>query len=214
MFASGREGRPGDLYEKAAAGTGQAQLLLESDYFKEPSNWSLDGEFVSYSELHPETHFDLWLLPLSGDRQPTSFLQTPFVESLGILSPDARWMAYDSNDAGAFQVYVQKVPPSGGKWQVSTAGGVFPWWRGDGRELYYVSLTNDLMAVDVEAEGDTLEVGIPQRLFSLASDPTFVQRNPFDVTADGQRFLVNALVEESRSTSITWVLNWTADLEP
>ena len=70
------------------------------------------------------------------------------------------------------------------------------------------------MAVDVEAEGDTLEVGIPQRLFHLASDPTFVQRNPFDVTANGQRFLVNALVEESLSTPITWVLNWTADLEP
>ena len=77
-----------------------------------------------------------------------------------------------------------------------------------------MSLANDLMAVDVEAEGDTLEVGIPQRLFHLASDPTFVQRNPFDVTADGQRFLVNTLVEESRSTPITWVLNWTAELEP
>ena len=85
--------------------------------------------------------------------------------------------------------------------------------RGDGRELYYVSRANDLIAVDVEAEGDTLEVGIPQRLFHLASDPTFVQRNPFDVTADGQRFLVNALVEESLSTPITWVLNWTAELE-
>ncbi len=80
-------------------------------------------------------------------------------------------------------------------------------------ELYYVSPANDLMAVDVEAEGDTLEVGIPQRLFHLASDPTFLQRNPFDVTADGQRFLVNALVEDSLSTPITWVLNWTAQLE-
>ena len=80
--------------------------------------------------------------------------------------------------------------------------------------IYYVSLANELMAVDVEREGDTLEVGIPHRLFPLASDPTFLQRNPFDVTADGQRFLVNALAEDSASTSITWVLNWTADLEP
>ena len=213
VFTSNRDGRPGDLYEKAAAGTGQAQLLLESDYRKAPNDWSTDGEFVSYHEFHPETRADLWLLPMSGDRQPTSFLQTPFVEALGMLSPDGRRMAYDSNDGGAFQVYVQSVPASGGKWQVSTTGGAFPRWRGDGRELYYVSLANEweLMAVDVEAEGDTLDVGIPHRLFQLASNPTFVQRNPFDVTADGQRFLVNALVEGS--TPITWVLNWPAELE-
>ena len=214
VFNSFRDGRPGDLYEKAATGTGQAQLLLESDYNTGPIDWSTDGEFVSYNEPHPETSLDLWLLPMSGDRQPTSFLQTPFVEAVGMFSPDGRWMAYDSNESGEFQVYVQRVPPSGGKWQMSPTGGAFPRWRGDGRELYYVSLANDLMAVDVEGEGDTLDVGIPQRLFQLASDPTFLQRNPFDVTADGQRFLVNALVEESLSTPITWVLNWPAELEP
>ena len=214
VFSSFRDGRPGDLYEKAAAGTGQAQLLLESDYFKLATDWSTDGEFVSYHEAHPETSADLWLLPLSGERQPTPFLQAPFLEADGVFSPDGRWMAYDSPESGELQVYVQSVPPSGGKWQVSATGGAFPQWRGDGQELYYVSLANDLMAVDVEAEGDTLEVGIPQRLFHLASDPTFVQRNPFDVTGDGQRFLVNALVEDSLSTPITWVLNWTADLEP
>ena len=214
MFTSFREGRPDDLYEKTAAGTGQAQLLLKSAYAKGAVGWSADGEFVSYIERHPETSYDLWLLPMSGDRQPTSFLQTPFIEALGMLSPDGRWMAYDSNDAGEFQVYLQGVPPSGGKWRVSTTGGAFPRWRGDGRELYYVSLANELMAVDVEAERDTLDIGIPHRLFPLASNPSFQQRNPFDVTADGQRFLVNALVEDSASTSITWVLNWPAELEP
>ena len=76
-----------------------------------------------------------------------------------------------------------------------------------------MSLANELMAVDVEGEGDTLEVGIPQRLFQVAFPPP-PQRNVFDVTADGERFLVNALVEDSTSTSIPWVLNWTADLEP
>ena len=214
VFTSFREGRSGDLYEKAAAGTGEAQLLLESESGKLPFDWSPDSESVSYTTSHPETSADLWFLPMSGDHQPTRFLQTPFFDSAGVFSPDGRWMAYNADDSGELQVYVQRVPPSGGKWQVSTTGGVFPRWRGDGRELYYVSLTNDLMAVDVKAEGDTLEVGSPQRLFPLASDPTFAQRNPFDVTADGQRFLVNALVEDSTSTPITWVLNWTADLEP
>ena len=213
VFTSFRDGRPGDLYEKTAAGSGQARLVLESDYIKPVSDWSADGEFVLYAEFHPETSVDLWLLPLSGDRQPTLFLQTPFFEADGVFSPDGRWMAYDSTESGELQVYVQSVPPSGGKWQVSATGGAFPQWRGDGQELYYVSLANDLMAVDVEAEGDTLEVGIPQPLFHLASDPTYMQRNPFDVAADGQRFLVNALVEDSLSTPITWVLNWAAQLE-
>ena len=126
VFSSFRDGRPGDLYEKAAAGTGQAQLLLESDYFKLATDWSTDGEFVSYYEVHPETSADLWLLPLSGDRQPTPFLQAPFLEGDGVFSPDGRWMAYDSTESGEFQVYVQSVPPSGGKWQVSATGGAFP----------------------------------------------------------------------------------------
>ena len=115
-------------------------------------------------------------------------------------------------DSGEFQVYVQRVPPSGGKWQVSTTGGVFPRWRGDGRELYYTSLDNQVMAVDVEAQGETLEVGIPHRLFQAAFKSFLAERHFFDVTADGQRFLVSALVEDS--TPITWVLNWPADLEP
>ena len=210
VFSSWRDGHIADLFEKAAAGTGQAQLLLESDYPAGPIDWSVDGEFVLYNEIHPETSNDLWLLPMSGDRQPTPFVQTPFVDAEGTFSPDGRWVAYNSDDSGAFQVYVQRVPASGGKWQVSTTGGVMPQWRGDGRELYYTSLDNEVMAVDVEAEGDTLEVGIPHRLFPLAF--TFGERNPFNVTTDGQRFLVNALVEGS--TPITWVFNWTAELEP
>jgi Tol biopolymer transport system component len=212
VFSSFRDGHISDLYEKGSGGTGQAQLLLESAPPLGAVDWSSDGEFVSYVEVHPETSFDLWLLPMSGDRQPTAFLRTPFLEAMGVLSPDGRWMAYNSVESGPFQVYVQKIPPSGGKWQVSTTGGYWPRWRGDGRELYYVSLVNDLMAVDVEGEGDILDVGIPQRLFQLTSGLSTIQRNPFDVTPDGQRFLVNALVEGS--TPITWVLNWPAELEP
>ena len=210
VFSSLRDGRPGDLYEKEATGASEAQLLLETNSRKEPFNWSAD--FVSYNE----TQRGIWLLgPMSGDYRPTSFLQTPFYEDFGVLSPDGRWMAYTSNESGEFQVVVQGVPPSGGKWEISTTGGTMARWRADGRELYYVSLDGELMAVDVEAVGDTLERGtIPQPLFPLSSripDPD--PRNVFDVTADGQRFLVNTLVEGPGSTSITWVLNWTADLE-
>ncbi len=154
------------------------------------------------------------LLPMSGDRQPTTFLQTAFNEADGVISPDGRWMAYHSNESGEVQVYVQRVPRSGGLRQILTKGGRDARWRSDGRELYYVSLDLELMAVDIEAAGDALDVGIPHPLFQVPfKQPIEQQRNVFDVTADGQRFLVNTLVEGGLSAPITWVLNWTADLE-
>ena len=158
--------------------------------------------------------YDLWLLPMSGDRQPTSYLGTPFQETQGIPSPDGRWMAYQSDESGEARVYVQRVPPSGGQWQVSTGAGAMPRWRTDGRELYYVTSDNHLMAVAIEAAGDTPIVGIPQQLFQVPFGQASFQRNVFDVTSDGQRFLVNTLVEPVRSASIAWVLNWAAELEP
>ena len=122
-------------------------------------------------------------------------------------------MAYHSNEFGEMQVYVQRVPSSGDPRQISTVGGTRARWRGDGRELYYVSPANELMAVDIKVAGDSLSIGIPHQLFQVPFREFPVQRNVFDVTADGQRFLVNTLVEGALSAPITWVLNWTAELE-
>ncbi len=149
---------------------------------------------------------------LAEDRDPIPFLQTPFAEVSGRLSPDSRWMAYMSDESGQFEIYVQNFPESGGKWQISTSGGVYPQWRADGRELFYLGLDDTLMAVDIEADGETPVAGIPQVLFPI-NGPTFLQRNNYDVTADGQRFLVNSFVEDAVRAPITWVLNWTAQLE-
>ena len=213
MFVSAREGRLG-LYEKDAAGANPPQLLVESDTAVFPTDWSTDGALVSYTNVTADTSWDLWLLPMLGDRQPTIFLQTPFVESTGMLSPDGRWLAFMSDESGRREVYVQRVPATGGKFPISTGGGRDARWRRDGQELYYLSLDNELMAVDIDAAGDAPTVGIPHVLFQAPFRQSPPQRNSYDVTADGQRFLVNTLVEGALSAPITWVLNWAAELEP
>ena len=205
-------GSQGDLFQQAVAGTRSPELLLETANFKLPYSWSADGEWLSYAEQSGDTLFDVWLLPMSEDRTPISFLQTPFFEGASALSPDGRLMAYATNESGGFQVYVQRVPSGGGLWAVSTNGGSNPQWRGDGRELYY-AWQGSLMAVDIEENGENLEVGIPHQLFEVPFRQTPVPRNVFDVTADGERFLVNTLVDGALAAPITWVHNWTMELE-
>ncbi len=213
LFASARETRPFDLYLKGTAGTDPAQLLLETDELKVPFGWSTDGEQVSFTTL--DADYDLWLLPMSGDRQPTSFLSTPFQDASGVISPDGHWMAYWSDESVEFRVYVRTVPPSGGQWQISTAAGFAPRWSADGRELYWTTENNQLMAVDIDVTGDApIVIGTPQQLFEAPFRQTPIQRNVFDVSADGERFLVNTLVEGALSAPITWVHNWPAELEP
>jgi hypothetical protein len=155
---------------------------------------------------------DLWVLPLFGERRPEPFARTDFQESGGRFSPDGRWIAYTSNESGRFEVYVQSFPASGGKWQVSNGGGASPRWRRDGRELFYLSADGKLMAVEVDGSSDTFEADVPGPLFeprvgSISGD------SPYDVAADGRRFLVKVLVEETAPAPVTVVLNWASDLK-
>jgi eukaryotic-like serine/threonine-protein kinase len=131
------------------SGVGQDELLLQSDAPISPGSWSADGKFLLYHRYDPKSDVDVWVLPLEGDRKPFPFLQTPFRENEGRFSPDGRWIAYRSNESGRPEVYVQTFPAGGGKWQVSTSGGLLPQWRGDGREVFYTSTDRKLMAVDV-----------------------------------------------------------------
>ncbi|PYT19609.1 MAG: hypothetical protein DMG57_44750 [Acidobacteria bacterium] len=219
-FASYRDGNM-NLYQKAANGTGNEELLLKSDEDKAPTDWSRDGRFLIYASLNPKTEFDVWVLPMDGDRKPFPFLQTQFGEGGARLSPEGQWMAYQSSESGRWEVYVRpfggvsaagnKTPS--GKWPISTGGGVFTRWRGDGKELFY--LTDErIMAVEVRSGTSngrpTFDAGIPKPLFNVKSYGNF----PFTVTADGQRFLVNTQVSEEKSPSITVILNWAAGLKP
>ena len=213
VFSSLREGGRAGLYEKSALGAGDAGLLMTSDSTPLPMDWSAARAAVVYSEPQPATSFDLWELAMPGDPQPRGLVVGPFWESGGVVSPDGRWFAYYSSETGVYEVYVLRLSESGERMRISTAGGIYPRWRGDGRELYYATADNELMAVDVQVDGDTLAAEIPRRLFEVDFRTTGPANNRFDVTADGQRFLVNTRVEEGAVAPITWVLSWTADLE-
>jgi serine/threonine protein kinase/Tol biopolymer transport system component len=213
-FSSDRDGIM-NLYQRAASGAGNDEALLKSDHTKIPNDWSADGRFILYQDLNPETNFDLWVLPLQGDQKPFPFLQTDAAERQGRFSPDGRWIAYASNESGTWQVYAQSFPASGGKWQISTNGGAQPQWRGDGKELFYLSPDRKLMAVDVKGDGRTLDAGVPKELFELRLQTVGLPgpRNFYVAAEDGKRFLVNSAAEERISTPMTVVLNWTADLK-
>jgi eukaryotic-like serine/threonine-protein kinase len=196
-----------DIYSKAASGAGAEELVFKSSTTKNPWDWSRDGRFILYEDFSPETKSDLWVLPLSGDKKPQLFLRTPFAETMGRFSPDGKWIAYVSDESGYSQVYVQPFPPSGGKWQISTKGGFTPRWRGDGKELFYLSPERELMSVDVNSAGATFEVSSPKTLFQTQVDTASIS-NRYDVSRDGQRFLMSLPAENTVSPPITVITNW------
>jgi Tol biopolymer transport system component len=211
VWGSSREGVY-ELYWKAASGVGQDEPLLKSGILKVPTHWSLDGRFIVYYQVDPKTKRDVWVLPLDSERKPFPFLQTEASEAGGELSPDGKWMAYISDESGAYEVYVQSFPKGGGKRQVSTKGGVGPHWRRDGKELLYYSAEGKLMSVEVKT-GASFEASAPRALFEFRSGNGLVVVAPYAVSADGQRFLLNTLVDESGGAPFTVILNWTAEVK-
>jgi Tol biopolymer transport system component len=213
VFSSNRNGLSSDLYQKAASGAGNDQLLLKSDNPTFPTDWSQDGRFILYQSLDPKTRENIGVLPLEGDRQPFPLLQTEFREQQARFSPNGKWFAYTSDESGAPHVYVQSFPPTGDKWPVSTGGGDQPRWRRDGRELFYLAADGKLMAVDVKTDG-AFEAGVPRPLFETHSP---FAAGPFAInyvtTADGQRFLVRLTVEQSSTPPINVVVNWAAEVK-
>jgi Tol biopolymer transport system component len=207
-----------DLYQKRSSGEGAEEELLADSLDKYPADWSPDGRFILFSVTAPRTGFDLWVLPLVGDRKPFPFLQTEFNDILGQFSPDGRWIAYMSDEARREEVYVAPFPGAGGKWPVSAAGGSWPRWRGDGKEIFYLAPDNRLMAAAVNGQGSALEVGDVRPLFDTRaiindSGSRSTMRSMYDVSPDGQRFLVNTLAQPATSGPITLVVNWPALLK-
>ena len=207
--------RPGgfstDIYKKTAGNAGEEELLLHAGINGYPTDWSPDGKFIVYQQTDARTADDLWLLPLGRDHSPILYLQTAFNEANAHFSPGPqeshRWMAYQSDESGRDQIYVQAVPATGAKYQISTAGGTNPRWRQDGHELYFMSADRRLMAVPVTL-GASLQIGMPRELFTTAGMTYFAS------SRDGQRFLINqpARGEAAATAPITVVTNWQAGI--
>ena len=183
VFSSNRTGQFA-LYQMLTLGGVEEQLMAASDEYVASYSWSVDGRGLLYGSIASQGNVDLWIVPMVGERTPRAFLKTPFREAYGVFSPDGLWVAYQSNESGRPEVYVRPVvPPSreasadkpaggvgtaaaaGGQWQVSTAGGVFPAWRPDGKELYYLNPAGVMMAASITVTGTTLAPGAPVVLF-------------------------------------------------
>ena len=228
VFRSNRTGAD-DLYQKLASGAAAEERLVASDQVKTPESWSPDGRFLLYRSIDPKTSLDLWVVPIAGDRTPSVFLQTPFREGYAAFSPDGRWVAYESNESGRNEIYVRPfVPPSrdatadkpagtnagtaataGGQWQVSTAGGIYPQWGRDGRELYYLNPEGALMAAPITVAGATFATGAPIVLFPtriVGGGEDAAQGRQYDVAPNG-RFLINTELD-SAAAPITLLMNW------
>ncbi len=218
LFDSTAKG-PRNLYLKPASGAGGEELLVESPRDKVATDWSVDGRFILYHSNDPQTSQDLWVVPLEGDRQPWVFLKTDFSERQGHFSPDGRWVAYMSDESGRPEIYVRPftgpgvagaADRGGGQWQASTGGGIFPKWRPDGKELYYIAPDGKLMAVSITVNGQTLEPGPPVALFAtriVGGGTDNNQGRQYDVSRDG-RFLINTVLDDAAPSPITLLLNW------
>lgn len=204
------------IYAKSADGSGpQREVLETNDMVEIPVSASSDGRYLAYirrDQSRNEAVYHIWALPLFGDGKPLPVVQTAFEESAPSVSPDGKWMAYQSNESGRREIYITAFPAGGAKWQVSTSGGTSAKWRGDGKELFFLDPADKIMAVDVNASGDAVRLGVPHALFQNVG---IVQRDlgPFVVTADGKKFLLNGGNIKEGGDPFTLVLNWPAELK-
>jgi serine/threonine-protein kinase len=178
-----------------------------------PSSWSPDGKWLAFNDALPKTRQDIWLLSLEGDRPARPLLQTPASEAGGVFSPDGRWIAYDSDESGRREAYVQPFPGPGAKWQVSTEGGSQVVWARNGREIFYRS-DDKMMAVEVETE-PSFRLSKAKLLFEGRYEyaAEWFGSTNYDVTPDGQRFLMIRSEEQPAPTRIRVVLNWAEELK-
>ena len=200
-----------ELLEKRFDGT-PATLLLRTGESKQVTDWSRDGRYLLYRVITPvpTLNADIWALPLEGDQKPVPMLRTRFEERDAQFSPDGYWIAYHSDESGQHEVYVQPFQGKGERVRISTAGGVQARWRDDGRELFYLTLDGQLVAVPmaVRKDGFAVQPGSAVPLFDArVGSVQDIARHNYIVAEGGQRFLVDRVVERS-AAPISLILNW------
>ena len=205
-----REKERYSLSSRAADGTGSEGTLATSEYNLGPESASPDGRHVLYSAADAQGAFNLFAVPVEGDRQPIVLAGGPTSEGSGQFSPDGRFVAYLSGESGREEIYVIAFPPTGAKWQVSQGGGAEPRWSRDGRELFYFNRENRLVAVEVKRSPAGFEPGASRTLLQFHGAVRGGWR--YDISRDGTRFLVTTAAEGETASPITVITDWVSRL--
>lgn len=206
VFSSSRQ-KAFDLFLKNADGAQEEKIIEHVDIDKFPNDWSRDGKYLLYIR-----GADLWFATLP-ELKSSLFLKAPATLKNGQFSPDGKWVAYASNESGKWEIYVTSFPEAHGKWEISSGGGEQPRWRGDGKELFYVSSDGKIRAVPVTV-GAHFDAGVPVELFQASPRELIATSEHvfYDVSKDGQRFLINTQIKNTETQPISVVLNWSAKL--
>jgi Tol biopolymer transport system component len=203
-----------DIYVKPVSGEGRAEVFFKSTLPKYPTDWSRDGRYILFGVVAPNTRSDVWAMT-TADRKAAPILDTINSESYAALSPDGKWLAFQSDESGRTEVYVQAfegaVSGTTKRWLISSGGGGLPRWRADGAEMFYITSGGRMMAVDLHPVGGEFQFEPAHMLFQTRPIPG--TWNLYDVSPDGQRFLLNLPLEWSSAAPITVVTNWTEKLK-
>lgn len=216
-YSAFRSGRT-YMYRRLSDGTGEEETILTGGGVRLalPNSISNDGKYLAYEQIMDSEHeksarnYDLFALPLFGERKPIPQVLSPFLKVWPEFSPDGKWLAYASEETGRLEIYVKPFPGPGGKYQVSTGGGDNPKWSRDGRELFFSSDVGEVMVVDVRESGAALQLSTPRPV--LKAPMVGGPEGPFVVSPDGKRFLVNQMGSDTVRLPLTLLTNWAAQL--
>jgi Tol biopolymer transport system component len=203
-----------DLYSKPTTTDREEELVLATPpgtFASAASDWSSDGKYLLFDTTDSKWNFDMWALAMTGDRKPFPVVQTTFQEKGAQFSPDGKWIAYESNETGRFEIYLRAFPNGGRAVPVSASGGAQVRWRRDGKELFYIALDGRLTAVPIQVNSSgQIEPGAPMPLFPtrVGGAVQALERQQYVVALDGQRFLMSTFQNDISPSPITVILNW------
>jgi Tol biopolymer transport system component len=209
-FSSIRAGHTG-IYSLEASGGSEPHPVLTTQGGDYPTDWSPDGRFILERHMDAQSNLELWIVPVDDPGKHAPLVRGAFGASHGRFSPDGRFVAYQANETGRWEISVTAFPGPGGTWRVSSEGGTEPVWSRDGKELFYLAADGHLMAVPVRL-APTFDAGSPKPLFLLRRrEPvSAIDLYDYDVAPDGRRFLVNVSTETA-SPPLTVVLDWAGE---
>ncbi len=202
-----------NLFVKNTNGSGSEEPVFTSDYDKYISDISPDGRYLLYSSVNntkKRSNWDIEMLSLTGDKISIEFLSTSFAEYNAKFSPDMKWIVYQSDESGKFQIYITPFDGKSGKWQISVDGGILPKFVQNGKKVYFISLNNKIMSVELNESANTISPGEPREIFGHQMENI---SNVYDFYHSGDKFIVGITLGDDAHVPITFVTNWQQEIE-